>query len=286
MSFVNRFDNEMAVSNSCYLAYRDGRLADALSGVPAPETARFAHDQFRAMVLNEKFPCIGARYVVRSNSYRLGWYHRMATPEATAGLCRDLCTFVLEQMVIGSKFTSFFAMFEAPNPANEKHFERLLWRQLQAVHDMDSQYYDWDPKVSDDPHDPRFAFSVAGRGFFIVGLHAGSSRPDRRFAYPTLIFNAQFMFDRLREDQKFEAFQQMVRTRTDAMGLCLNPNLANFGEESAARQYSGQKADSDWICPLRVRESQSFNRRCEAARIPFDTLDEASAANSTFTELL
>jgi hypothetical protein len=33
----------------------------------------------------------------------------------------------------------------------------------------------------------------------------------------------------------------------------LNPNLADFGEQSEARQYSGRATEADWVCPFHRR---------------------------------
>ena len=257
MHHANPFNSDLALANSCYLAYRDGRLVYAASDQPAPELAAFAHNQFRSMITDPKYPCVGAKSVINTGGYRLGWYGRMGSPEATAGLSRDLFQFVQDQPTLGPKFTSFFTMFQTPNPSNEKHFERLLWRQLQSLHDLDAQFHDWDPGVSADCAHGDFAFSFARRGYFIVGMHAGSTRPDRRFTYPTLVWNAQFMFDGLRAAGQFETFQGKIRGRTQALELTLNPNLANYGEASAARQYSGRHVEHDWVCPLHVHSRQA-----------------------------
>ena len=42
----------------------------------------------------------------------------------------------------------------------------------------------WDPRVSDDPANPHFAFSVGGTAFFVVGLHPQASRIARRTPCP------------------------------------------------------------------------------------------------------
>src|SRR5829696_6122951 len=78
---------------------------------------------------------------------------------------------------------------------------------------------------------------AAPTAIFIVGLHAGSSRVARRFAWPTLVFNPHSQFDRLREDGRFERFQQVIRGAERALQGDVNPMMADFGERSEASQY-------------------------------------------------
>jgi hypothetical protein len=137
-------------------------------------------------------------------------------------------------------------------PEDETEFEALLWQQLQALHDADATR-GWAPSVSDRPEDPRFAFSFAGMAFFVVGLHPASSRLARRFGWPVLVFNPRAQFDRLREDGRYGGLRDRIRTREMALQGDLNPNLAEFGEASEARQYSGRAVESEWRCPFHRR---------------------------------
>lgn len=139
------------------------------------------------------------------------------------------------------------ACFAEPGLAGEREFEGLLWVQLQALHDLDQT--SWDPRESPDPDDSRFAFSFGGHAFFVVGLHAGSSRWSRRFAWPTLVFNLMSQFERLRATHRFSRFQRAIRAREMALQGSINPNL----EESDACQYAGRATDPAWRCPLQVR---------------------------------
>jgi hypothetical protein len=209
------------------------------------------HDQFRALVLHPSFSCLGAKAAIRSDSYRLGVYGELGSPEATSGLARDLRAFADAPGERPSSLTTFVASFVGPPSADEAHFERLLWAQLQALHDRDPSGA-WDPSVSSNPEDEHFSFSFAGRAFFVVGLHAASSRWARRFAWPTLVFNPHDQFERLREQGHFPRIQALIRTRDRALQGTLNANLSDFGERSEARQYSGRPVEDDWRCPFRA----------------------------------
>ena len=132
-------------------------------------------------------------------------------------------------------------------------FEALLWSQLQQLHDRDISVHAYSPLVSADPRSPRYAFSVGGHPFFIVGMHPKASRRTRRFRYPALVFNSHVQFERLKERGLYGRIQQEVRRREIALQGSLNPNLSEFGESSEARQYSGRAAEDDWRCPFTPR---------------------------------
>ncbi|MEO8076362.1 MAG: guanitoxin biosynthesis heme-dependent pre-guanitoxin N-hydroxylase GntA [Acidobacteriota bacterium] len=112
----------------------------------------------------------------------------------------------------------------------------------------------WDQTVSADPDDPRFAFSFDGTALFVIGLHPGSSRLARRFDWPALVFNPHAQFDRLRRDGLYERLRDRIRARDIALQGNLNPNLADFGARTEARQYSGRDTtDAVWQCPFHRR---------------------------------
>jgi hypothetical protein len=246
----NPFGGELALSNTSYAAFRGKRLVRVPSGEPATPRMEFVHDSFRALVSNSRFSCVGAKAALGSGSYRVGLYERLGSAGAAAGLARDLFWFVGEQEDLGGAFSTFVASFVEPTAADEAAFERLLWQQLQRLHDEDRRHHGWDPSVSADPDDPRFAFSFAGVAFFVVGLHPASSRFARRFAWPTLVFNAHQQFDRLRAEGGYERMQEVIRSRELGLQGDLNPNLGEFGVRSEARQYSGRPAEADWRCPF------------------------------------
>ena len=246
----NPFGGDLALSNSSYAAFRGKRLVRVPSGEPATSRMEYVHDSFRALVSNSRFSCVGAKAALGSGSYRVGLYERLGSAEAAAGLARDLFWFVEEQGDLGGEFSTFVASFVEPNAADEDAFERLLWGQLGRLHEEDRRYHGWDPSVSADPDDPRFAFSFAGMAFFVVGLHPASSRFARRFAWPTLVFNAHHQFDRLREAGGYGRMQEVIRSREISLQGDLNPNLGEFGVLSEARQYSGRPAEENWRCPF------------------------------------
>ena len=247
---ANPFDGELARANSSGAVLRGKKLVRAPLGEPATPLQEFVHDSFRALVLNPAFSCVGAKSAVRRGGYHFGLYAEMGSPGSTAGLARDLFDFVEEQRELNGEFSTFVACFKGPTGVAEESFERLLWAQLQRLHEEDRMHYRWDPSVSPDPEDPRFAFSFAGKAFFVVGLHSASSRFARRFAWPTLVFNAHHQFEKLRAHGQYDRFQEVIRNREHDIQGSLNPNLADFGTRSEARQYSGRPVQEEWRCPF------------------------------------
>ncbi len=94
---------------------------------------------------------------------------------------------------------------------------------------------------------------MAGNAFFVVGMHPDASRAARRFAWPTLVFNAHEQFEHLREDGRYGGLQRQIRARELRLDGTLNPNLADFGRHSEARQYSGRATEDSWRCPFQHR---------------------------------
>lgn len=255
--------NDMVRLETQYLAYHNGKLISVDDAErPVAPLAEFVHDSFRALVLNPKFTCVAAKSAFNKDNYRFGIYEAdMGSPEIISCLAQDLTRFRHEQDSLRKNgFSTFVASFTGPTIADESQFERLLWSTLQQLHNIDAPLHDWDASVSSDPEDPTFEFSLAGRAFFVVGMHPANTRWTRRFAWPTLVFNAHFQFEELRAEGKYGRMQQVMRTRDMALQGSINANLTDFGDRSDARQYAGRPVEADWHCPFHAQT------RAEAAR--------------------
>ena len=213
--------------------------------------AQFVHDSFRALALNPHFACLGGQAAVRQNAYGFGLYPELGGLPSTRSLARGLQCFNQDAELRARSLTAFAACFVGPTTAREEPFERLLWATLQQLTDVDTEPWAADRRA--DPENPEFSFSFGGVGFFVIGLHAGSSRLARRFAWPTLVFNPHVQFDRLRADGKYAHFQGVIRARDAALQGTTNPMLGDFGETSEARQYSGRAVGPEWECPFSPR---------------------------------
>jgi FPC/CPF motif-containing protein YcgG len=205
---------------------------------------------FRAFVGDDAFPCLAGKGAVRREDYTLRVYGRLGTVDAARQLGNDLSAFVDSVPEDGAGLRTFVAVFTGTPPSDELEFERCLWRQLQQLHEADAAAGAWDPAVSADPASAEFSFSFGARALFVVGLHPASSRIARRFGWAALAFNPRSQFERLRAEGRFERLRTTVRERDVAIQGTPNPNLADFGEASEARQYSGRATESGWHCPF------------------------------------
>lgn len=208
-------------------------------------------ERMKAYVLGASFPCVGARSAVNSQRAMFGSFGSLGSEEPVRlrGLCDSLLGFSAAYSDPGEAPVTYMALF-ADDVRDEEDFERRLWRHLQLLHSIDRQRFDWAPRVSDDPESPEFSFSIAGRAFFIVGLHPSSSRIARRAPVTCLAFNFHDQFELLRASGKFEKMQRAIRLRDVALQGNANPVLKSFGEASEARQYSGRSVESHWHCPF------------------------------------
>ena len=244
---AERIDAHPALQTAPSGGFIPGRLAN-----PA-ETSEFltaARAAFANFVTHQEFPCVGARAAFNSDSYALAVYEELASPAATADLCRDLLDFVQSDLRRDSEYATFVAVFRVPSACDETAFEQLLWRQLQALNQADAAHFDWDPHVQSNPTDAQFSFSFAGQALYVIGMHPNSSRLARQFPYAALIFNPHEQFERLRADGKWKRMQQTIRERDLQLQGSINPMLSDFGESTEARQYSGRAVEEDWRAPF------------------------------------
>ncbi|GAC1498195.1 MAG: guanitoxin biosynthesis heme-dependent pre-guanitoxin N-hydroxylase GntA [Vulcanimicrobiaceae bacterium] len=247
----NPYCSAAARDHSNYTAFVQGELVRLLDGKAPTPQARMLHEAMQSLLSNDRYPCVGARAALNGRHYRFGSYGRLGSKAVTRGLARDLCAFVAERPSMHAEYATYFAFFEDRRLNDERAFESRLWKQLQALHELDVLHFAYDPDVDADPGSARFAFSFAGSAFFVVGMHPGSARLARRFAYPALIFNAHAQFTSLRAKGLYERFAAVVRQRELSLQGSLNPNLSEFGTHSEARQYAGRSVEDDWECPYR-----------------------------------
>ena len=205
-----------------------------------------------AFIGQAQFPCVGAKSACATGGIRT-----IAARDITHGrddleIHRELKAWVELQRIQRTRFCSLAVIFREPSRLSELRFEQAIWERLQSLADKDAgQEWPYDTLVSPEPRDPNFAVSFAGQAFFIVGLHPGATRPARRFAYPTMIFNLHAQFVALREQGLYERMREQIIKRDIDLAGTANPMLAGHGERSAARQYSGRAVSEAWACPFR-----------------------------------
>jgi len=219
-----------------------------------PPLGEAAHDQLRALIMGEYYPCLGARAAFAKGTYRFGFYKHLGHLSSAAAMGHDLRRFASEYEKIGD-FTTFIAVFKHPQITSEDEFESLLWKHLQILHNHDEK--EWDPHYSPDPGSERFAFSFHGKAFFVVGMHPGSSRFSRRFSFTTLVFNPESQILKLIDAGLLAKFSSTVRERDTLFQGSINPSLPEAVDTTGgeAQVYSGKAhpASEGWKCPFRPR---------------------------------
>ncbi|CAN5329947.1 guanitoxin biosynthesis heme-dependent pre-guanitoxin N-hydroxylase GntA [soil metagenome] len=236
---------------SSYLGSVGGELKSVLDTDTNPKgLERCVHAQLTAKILDASFPCVAARSAFNRSDYRFGVYPQLASDDAVRAVCHDLYEFNNEFDAQDDRFTTFLAVFPGTDVSSEEAFEKLLWQQLQRMHELDIEHFEWSPAVSHDPESTEFSFSVGGRAHFVVGLNPKASRLARVAPWPVLVFNPHEQFERLRTRGKYEGMQRAIRARDIALQGNINPTLANFGERSETRQYSGRQVPEAWKCPF------------------------------------
>lgn len=215
-------------------------------------------ESFLAFLGDNAFPCVGAKSALAHDSIETHEFGTLGDPDNDQPIADGLSEFVdmIETNVSDRDIVhSFVAIFRGPFNMSEHRFESLMWSQLWRIHKLDVLAGNLPADdVSNDTESSQFSLSMSGHPFFLIGLHPNASRLARRFKRPVLVFNSHRQFERLREDGRFEKMQAATRSRDIELQGSINPNLADFGEASEARQYSGREVEKDWQCPFDFKE--------------------------------
>lgn len=214
--------------------------------------------KFEQFVRDAAFPCVGAKSALNKGQMHFVLADDICSAWDDLRILPHIGALAKHYRETPDLFQTLVVIFRISEKLTERRFERAVWDRLQSLSDKD----EWlgqpvDPRISTDPEDPHFAVSFAGEAFFIVGLHPNASRPARRFDYPVMVFNLHDQFERLRAEGRYDPLRDTIMKRDEQLAGSMNPMLAQHGDASAARQYSGRRVEDDWVCP--------FSRKSEAA---------------------
>jgi uncharacterized protein len=206
----------------------------------------------RAHVFDLGFPCVGAKSAVAKGQLSVVGCGRIDRATDDPRIHGELAGFAADCDPDRGQFRSLAIVFAGPLDLTEAAFEQKLWERVQSLADIDRRHgFAHDARVNSDPASPEFALAFGGQALYLVGLHPHASRPARRFARPSLVFNLHSLFERLRADGRLEPMRETIMQRDEALAGSCNPMLERHGEASAARQYSGRIVAADWRCPFR-----------------------------------
>lgn len=220
-----------------------------IAAPPAGNTLNNEFSRWEEFIVKNDHPCLMAQAVLKSSNAVVKEYEAIGSAGNSRQMLQDITTFLASYDFEADEYHSFIAVFGGRKDYNEVEFEKLLWQELQALYYADKEHA-WDPTVSDDPENKFFSFSIAGKAFYIVGMHPNSSRMARRYSRPALVFNLHQQFEKLREKGVYTDMRAKIKERDRQLQGSANPMLNDFGKGSEARQYSGRKVGDDWKCPF------------------------------------
>lgn len=203
---------------------------------------------FKDFIIQKNHPCVMARSLFTNDDVEIHSFAELGSKKTAKELLKAIEQYLLRYNFEDKKFETLIAVFPNEEIISELEFEEKMWKQLQLLHNIDS--HPWDSEVSSNPEDSKFSFSIAGKAFYIIGMHPKSSRMARQSPYPAMVFNLHSQFEKLRDMGVYQRVKKRIRKSDEKLQGSINPMLDDFGDSSEARQYSGRAVDSNWKCPF------------------------------------
>lgn len=203
---------------------------------------------FKEFIINKNHPCVMAHSLFTNDDVEIHSFAELGSKKTAKELLKAIEQYLLRYNFEDKKFETLIAVFPNEEIISELEFEEKMWKQLQLLHNIDS--HPWDSEVSSNPEDSKFSFSIAGKAFYIIGMHPKSSRMARQSPYPAMVFNLHSQFEKLRDMGVYQRVKKRIRKADEKLQGSINPMLDDFGDSSEARQYSGRAVDSNWKCPF------------------------------------
>lgn len=201
-------------------------------------------EQLSQFILDKSFPCVMAKSVLNKGNLSV---HEFTT---TQDVVEKMYEFVDEYRKNKNKLSSFIVTFHDEGFENFENFENEFWNLLCKMREIDQENFSHDQRVSSDPQNEKYSFSMKEEAFFILMLHPKSPRLARRFVYPTVVFNPHQQFEELRNKGMFKKVRDLIRQKDKLLQGFINPMLTDFGEKSEVFQYTGRQYNINETVPL------------------------------------
>lgn len=203
-------------------------------------------------IFQTDFPCIMAKSLFKKGNVQTYSIKDPLHPKTQKFVLERMYGFIEEFRRAPEKLSSFIVGLEV-GKLSFPEFEKIFWKFLSDIYLLDKELYSHDSRVSADPYEGNFSFSIKEESFFILGLHPESPRKSRRFSIPTIVFNPHEQFERLRKEGVFKKIRTLIRRKDEELQGEKNPMLSDFGGRSEVFQYLGVTYPSGTEVPLKVR---------------------------------
>lgn len=204
-------------------------------------------------ISQKDFPCVMAKSLLRKGNLTSFYVKELLSPETEKVILKRMYDFI-EKFRDDTKVLSSFIISLGPeSKVSFKEFEGMFWRFLSDLYELDKENYGHDPRVSSNPKNGDFSYSIMEEAFFILALHPHSPRLSRRFKSPTIVFNPHQQFENLRKNGIFSRIRSLIRKKDEELQGAANPMLGDFGEKSEVFQYLGITYPDNAQVPLKVR---------------------------------
>src|SRR6186997_3253532 len=179
--------------------------------------------RYIAYLDQKSFPCVGAKAARARQQISCIVVDNMESRLEDNRMLQFMYEFIDAFRSSPNLFHSATIIFSAPVIEDEGLYDALFWNTLQALSNLDANYYPYDTRVHQDPASHHFSFSLKSEALYVIGLNPKSSRMARQFAYPAMVFNPHSQFEKLREEDRYQHLKDVIRKRDIAFSGSVNP---------------------------------------------------------------
>ena len=113
------------------------------------EDRRKIKAEFEDFIINKNHPCVMAQTVFSMDKVEFHTYENFGSKNTAGKILKDLKQYIENYDFESNEFLTFMAVFKGRKEYSEKQFEEMLWKQLDFLHEVDTEA--WDTAVSSDP---------------------------------------------------------------------------------------------------------------------------------------
>lgn len=190
MAFFNPFCSQEAISHSnyCTLQQKEHTAGEPKSSRIKQTTPQVAS---KLSVFVEKLRESGKVLGIsnRKNNSCFGVYTQLGSAATTAGLCRDLATFMHEQKNSKGVNPTFMAVFCTRASMSEEAFEAKVAEQLDMLQKAAEPFYCIPESLAATVEENENVLIFGSRALKVVSIYRNSSQGHLKFDYPMLAFS-------------------------------------------------------------------------------------------------